>query len=139
MPFPIDIKYIIETEQEFGLIFPDIFKNKMTIENGGELMIEDDSWQLFPFFDKSDKKRISRTCNHIGLETKQAKEWDNFPNNGVAFASNGCGDLLILLPTTKNENKLSDEIFIWFHETGQMEKVADNINELNEDCNNDYR
>lgn len=133
MPFPIDIKYIIETEQELGLIFPDIFKNKMAIENGGELMTENDDWQLFPFFDKSDKKRISRTCKHIGLETKQAKEWGNFPNNGAAFASNGCGDLLILLPTTKNENKLSDEIFIWFHETGQIEKVADNINELNED------
>lgn len=131
MPFPIDIKYIIQTEQELGLIFPDIFKNKMTIENGGELMTENGDWQLFPFFDKSEKKRISRTCNHIGLETKQAKESDNFPNNGVAFASNGCGDLLILL--TKNENKLSDEIFIWFHETGQIEKVADNINELNED------
>ena len=131
MPFPIDIKYIIQTEQELGLIFPDIFKNKMTIENGGELMTENGDWQLFPFFDKSEKKRISRTCNHIGLETKQAKESDNFPNNGVAFASNGCGDLLILL--TKNENELSDEIFIWFHETGQIEKVADNINELNED------
>ena len=133
MPFPVDIKYIIETELELGLVFPDSFKSKMTKENGGELMTEDDNWQLFPFFDKSDNKRISRTCNHIGLETKQAKEWGNFPNNGVAIATNGCGDLLALLPTVENENKLSDEIFIWFHETGQIEKVADNIDELNEE------
>ena len=99
MPFPIDMKYITETEKELGLVFPDKFKSKMTKENGGELIPDDDDWQLFPFFDKSDKKRISRTCNHIGLETKQAHEWDNFLNNGVAIASNGCGDLLVLLPT----------------------------------------
>lgn len=33
MPFPVDIKYIIETEQELGLVFPDSFKSKMTKEN----------------------------------------------------------------------------------------------------------
>ena len=133
MPFPVDIKYIIETEQELGLVFPDSFKSKMTKENGGELMTEDDDWQLFPFFDKSDNKRISRTCNHIGLETKQAKEWESFPKNGVAIASNGCGDYLVLLPISENEKKLSEEIYFWFHETGQLEKIAENIEELNED------
>lgn len=105
----------------------------MVQENGGELMTEDDDWQLFPFFDKSDKKRISRTCNHIGLETKQAREWDDFPPNGIAIGSNGCGDILLLLPTTENIKKLNEEVFIWFHETGKMEKLADNINKLN-DC-----
>ena len=133
MPFPIDVKYIIETEQELGVVFPDNFKSKMVQENGGELMTEDDDWQLFPFFDKSDKKRISRTCNHIGLETKQAREWDDFPFNGIAIGSNGCGDILLLLPTTENIKKLNEEVFIWFHETGKMEKLADNINKLN-DC-----
>ena len=132
MPFPVNIKYINEIEQEFELEFPGKFKSKMTKENGGELITEDDDWQLFPFFDKLDNKRISRTCNHIGLETKQAKEWENFPKNGVAIASNGYGDFLVLLPTAENEKKLSDEIFIWFHETGQIEKVANSINELNE-------
>ena len=130
MPFPIDIKYINETEQELGLFFPDNFKAKMTQENGGELLTEEDDWQLFPFFDKSDKKRISRTCNHIILETNQAKSWDNFPDKGVAIASNGCGDFLILLPTKENDKKLSDEIFMWFHETGEIEKVADKIDEF---------
>ncbi|MDY3317384.1 SMI1/KNR4 family protein [Riemerella anatipestifer] len=133
MPFPVDIKYINETEQEFQLEFPDKFKLKMIKENGGELITEEEDWQLFPFFDKSDKKRISRTCNHIGLETKRAKEWKDFPKNGVAIASNGCGDFLVLLPTVENEKKLGEEIFCWIHETGELEKVAENIEELNED------
>ncbi|WLD22640.1 SMI1/KNR4 family protein [Flavobacterium dauae] len=130
MAFPIDIKYITETEQDLGLTFPDQFKNKMLKENVGELITDDDDWQLFPFFDKSDKKRISRTCNHIILETKNKKEWRNFPNNAIAIASNGSGNCLVLLPTTENERVLGDEIFIWLHETGKVEKVANNINEL---------
>lgn len=132
MPFPVDIKYIIETEQVIGLAFPDSFKAKMTQENGGELMTKDDDWQVIPFFDKSDKKRISITCNHILLETKQARSWDNFPSNGITIASNGSGDFLLLLPTKDNDKKLSDEIYIWFHETGEIEKVADTIEELND-------
>jgi hypothetical protein len=35
MAFPVDIKYIIETEQELGLVFPDSFKVKTSQENGG--------------------------------------------------------------------------------------------------------
>lgn len=130
MPFPVDIKYIIEAEQELGVLFPDSYKSKMMLENGGELITEDDEWQLFPFFDKSDQKRISRTCNHIILETKEAKSWGNFPCNGIAIASNGSGDFLLLLLTKDNDKKLSDEIYIWFHETGEIEKVADQIDEL---------
>ncbi|MFZ4798634.1 MAG: SMI1/KNR4 family protein [Bacteroidia bacterium] len=130
MPFPLDIKYIIETELELDIVFPDNFKSKMIKENGGDLTTEDDDWQLIPFFDKSDNKRISRTCNHIGLESKQARDLNNFPENGVAIASNGCGDILILLPTNENSKKLSDEIFFWFHETGEFEKVAEKIDEL---------
>ncbi len=86
--------------------------------------------KVIPFFDKSDKKRISRTCNHVVLETKQARSWDNFPSNGITIASNDSGDFLLLLPTKGNDKKLSDEIYIWFHETGEIEKVADSIKEL---------
>mgnify|MGYP003583914919 CR=1 FL=1 len=130
MPFPIDLKYITETEKELGLVFPDSFKFKMRKENGGELTTKEDSWQIFPFLDKSDKKRISRTSNHIVLETKQARNWRNFPVDGIAIASNGSGDFLILLPTEENQQNLGSEIFSWFHETGEIKKVANNIEEL---------
>ena len=133
MPFPVDLKYIIETEQELGLVFPDSFKSKMTKENGGELITEEDDWQLFPFFDKLDNKRISRTCNHIVLETKQARAWDNFPDNGIAIASNGSGDNLILLPSDNDKKKLREEIYLWQHETGDIQEVAKTIDELTEE------
>ena len=128
MAFPVDLKYIMEAEEELGVSFPALFKEKMIAENGGEAITENDNWNLYPFFDKSGKKRISRTCNHIILETKQAREWDNFPVNAIAIAGNGCGDYLILL--SDNNEKLGEYIYLWHHETGDYEQVAENIKEL---------
>ena len=130
MSFPIDPKYILETELELGMAFPESFKLKMAEENGGELKTEEEDWQLFPFFDKSDSKRMSRTCNHIVLETRQSRSWNNFPDNGIAIASNASGDNLILLPLENDNKKLSDDVYLWRHETGEIEKIASTINEL---------
>ena len=126
MPFPVEEKYITETELEFDVKFPIEFKKSMIVNNGGEFY----EFQLYPFFDKSSKKRISRTCNHIGLETKRIREWDNFPTNAIAIGSDGSGNCIVLM---HNGNKiLSDEIFFWDHETGECEKIAENINDIEE-------
>jgi hypothetical protein len=130
MPFPLDVKYIAEAEQELGVIFPVHFKAKMIKENGGPLATKDDYWHLYPFFDKSDNKRISRTCNHIGLETGQARNWRNFPAEAIGIASNGSGDHLVLLPVSAHDKQLGDTIFAWYHETGDTRKVADQIDDL---------
>ena len=130
MPFPVDKKFIEELENELGLSFPDKYKTKMTTENGGEIQTDEDEWTLFPFLDKSDNKRISRTCNHIELETANANEWDNFPADAVAIGENGLGDLLILLPDKNAIGKLTDNIFVWLHETGEIYELAENINSI---------
>lgn len=130
MPFLVDIQFIKETEKELNVVFPPLFTAKMVKLNGGEVSTEDDDWQLYPFFDKSDNKRISRTCNHIGLETKSAKEWGNFPHNVIAIGRNGCDDHLILLPEQELSTELADTIYIWRHETGDIEMVAASIDAL---------
>jgi hypothetical protein len=130
MPFPINEKYIKETESELNVEFPTEFKNQMIKSNGGELVTDEFEFELYPFFDKSDRKRISRTCNHIGLETKNAREWNGFPENGVAIGSDGFGNLIIL---NHSENGiLTDNIYFWNHENEKTEKIAESINELNE-------
>lgn len=124
MPFPIEEEYIVATEKELQLIFPQSFKNKMIEENGGELFVVDHNWQIFPFFDQSTPKRKMRTCNHIVRETKLAQEWNGFPESAIAFAQNGCGDYLIFLPDPHNPNVLAESIFVWFHETHQVEQIT---------------
>ena len=128
MPFPIDEKYILETETELNVKFPSEFKNRMIKSNGGELAQDGFVFFLYPFFDKSDRKRISRTCNHIGLETKNAREWDNFPENGIAIGSDGGGNHLVL--AHNGDGILSNELFYWHHEIGELEKIAESICEL---------
>ncbi|WP_038343308.1 SMI1/KNR4 family protein [Acinetobacter sp. A47] len=124
MPFPVAEEYIIAAENELQLIFPQAFKNKMIEENGGELFIADDYWQIFPFFDESTPKRKIRTCNHIVRETKLARTWDGFPDSAIAFAQNDCGDYLIFLPEPFNSNVLSESVYVWFHETHQVEQIT---------------
>lgn len=127
MPFSIDEKYIRETELELNVKFPPEFKNRMMESNGGELVVHKFDFELYPFFDKTDRKRISRTCNHIGLETKNARKWNGFPENGIAIGSDGFGNQLIL--THNGNGNLTEELFFWDHETREVKKIADSINE----------
>ncbi len=130
MPFPLDKKYIKETESELNVKFQSEFKKRMIKSNGGELVTDDFEFELYPFFDKSDRKRISRTCNHIGLETKHAHQWNGFPKNGIVIGSDGFGNLIIL--THSGDGILSDEIYFWNHEIEQIEKIAESIIYLDE-------
>lgn len=130
MPFPIEEKYIIETEKELNVLFPIQFKNRMMQLNGGEVISDEFEFELFPFFDKSDKKRISRTCNHIGLETKNAKQCNGFPENGIAIGNDGFGNFILLIHD--GNRSLSDEIFFWDHETRKVQKIVNLIYELGE-------
>ena len=125
MPFPIDEKYTIETESELNVKFPLEFKNRMKKSNGGKLITNEFEFELYPFFDKSDRKRISRTCNHIGLETKNAREWNGFPEYVIAIGSDGFGNLIIL--THNVDGILTDEIYLCNHDIAQLEKLEDSI------------
>ena len=80
----------------------------MLKDNGGEVVTPPDTWQLHPFLDTSDKKRLRRTCNDIARETESAKEWPRFPEEAIAIGANAGGDWLILLPAG-NGSFLGDE------------------------------
>lgn len=130
MPFPLDIKYVTQTEKKLGVKFPASFVVKMVKSNGGHVHTGSDAWNLHPFLDASDRKRLARTCNDIARETTAAHEWAGFPSNAIVIGSNGGGDLLILLPQSDNPDVLSHEVFWWDHETGEVQKVANDFSEL---------
>lgn len=132
MPFPVDEIFIKQTEEKLGVEFPSSFKAKMMRDNGGELATEEDDWQLFPFFDSSDKKRISRTANNIVRETEVAKKWPNFPAGCIAIASNGSGDLLVFKREVLQAKKLEEVVYFWSHETGELSEVSSSFSEISE-------
>lgn len=95
MPFNLEDKFILQAETELEANLPENYKASMQKNNGGEIEISGDVWDQYPIFDKSDRKRISRTCNHIIAETKSCEDFGNFPANALAIAGNGCGDQLV--------------------------------------------
>lgn len=130
MPFPLELRFVKETEAKLGMKFPLMFVESMMKENGGYAHTPPDGWRLYPFLDRSDRKRLKRTSNDIVYQTNWARGLTGFPMEAVAIGSNGSGDELILLPEPSDERRLQDAVFWWDHETGDFYKVADDFSEL---------
>jgi len=130
MPFPLEEKYILQTEEKLSVTFPPSFRERMIKKNGGEVTTPSDAWNLYPFEDTSDQKRIKRTSNDIVRETTIAREWANFPTEAIAIGSNGCGDQLIFIRSADDSLKLDNSVFWWDHETGKIDKIADDFKEI---------
>lgn len=127
MPFPITVAELAKTEAKTGYTFPVGFKTRFLSDNGGEIEVGDDCWQLIPFLDASDRKRLARTCNDIVRETARMREWRGFPPDAFVVAQNGGGDYLIIRPEADGSTQLGETIYFWDHETGEHEPVADSI------------
>ncbi|MFO1044085.1 MAG: SMI1/KNR4 family protein [Planctomycetaceae bacterium] len=131
MPFPVDVRWITETEQKLGVHFPASFVTAMVRMNGGTVDAGFDRFELFPFLDGTDRKRLQRTCGSIDRETISSRKSSNvFPRDGVAIGENGGGDLLLMIPLPEHPDTLQHTVYWWDHETGQIEIVADDFGDL---------
>jgi hypothetical protein len=129
MPFPVDSVFIDRAAERLGIRLPLSYIAHMQRSNGGEVEAADDTWQLYPIFDDSDKTRIKRTCNDIVRETKVAREWPGFPADAVTIGDNGTGDKLVLVPNDSGD-RLAEVVYRWDHETGELTAVAEDFGEL---------
>ena len=130
MPFPIAVEEIAKTEAKTAFTFPLGLKSRFSKDNGGEIEIGSDSWQLIPFLDASDRKRLARTCNDIVRETTRMRSWRGFPRDAFVVAQNGGGDYLIIRPEAEGSTQLGETVYFWDHETGQHEPVADSLDSV---------
>lgn len=122
MPFTTTDQHIRKAEVALGVRFPASLRERLQRDNGGEIEAADDIWQLFPVQDTTDRKRLSRTANHIVRETTEARKWDGFPSTAVAIASNGSGDYLILQDTV-GDGVLDDIVLLWTHDDASASPV----------------
>jgi len=127
MPFDLAEQFIIAAENVLGAALPVEYKVAMQLSNGGEVEIDGDDWNLHPIADTSDRKRLSRTANHILAESQVCQGWQGFPENALAIASNGAGDQLFFL---KNGAAFDATVYAWSHETGELKAVADSFKKL---------
>lgn len=77
---------------------------------------------VFPVLDPSHSQAATSRTKDIVSETRSARSLEGFPGNAVAIASNGAGDLLVLMPTGSS-NHLDPQVQRWSHETRQCEAV----------------
>ncbi|MFK7885237.1 MAG: SMI1/KNR4 family protein [Gammaproteobacteria bacterium] len=124
MPFSLSPQSLREAESSLAVSFPDSYKISMQQDNGGEIEFEGEIWFFHPIRDLSDRKRTSRTANHVELETMKAKEWDGFPSHAISIAGDDCGNRLVFLRTESNPVILEDAVFRWDHETCKLEVLA---------------
>ena len=98
--------------------------------NGGGVEVGTDYFELHPFYDTSDKKRIKRTCNSIVHETKTARDHYRLPKYLIVIGNNGGGDVLVY---KIEENRKIEPTVYWFdHETEELVFAANDFSELKE-------
>ena len=129
MAFPVEEKYIEIAEAELGAKFPDSFRKRMMKLNGGGVEVATDYFQLYPFYDTSDKKRIKRTCNSIVHETNNSRNYYRLPPNLITIGNNGGGDELVY---RIENNKINPTVYWFNHETEELEYAASDFSELKE-------
>ena len=130
MPFPVDGKWIEDTEAKLGVRFPASFVNAMALMNGGAVDVGSEVFWLYSFLDLTDRKRIQRTASSIDRETESMRKWDHFQSDLVVIGHNGGGDLLVLVPMHDDPTTLQHAVYWWHGETSELEPVADDFSEL---------
>jgi len=127
MAFDISEEQVAATEVELGRKLPPRYRSMMMANNGGTAFDDEDQWDVHPIRDTSDRKRLSRSCNHVLAETKSAQEWRGFPKDALAIGGNGFGDVMLLLPSPSDPSVYGDRIYAFWHETGEVKPLADDL------------
>ena len=118
MAFPVDESRIRAAEEALGRTFPDVLRERLMSENGGEIDDTDEGyWFLYPVYDDSDRRRLARSADHVVKETETWRsEADGFPQGAVPVAEDQEGNAIVLLPG-------DDRFYVWDHELRQTEQI----------------
>jgi hypothetical protein len=129
MAWPVEQKYIDDAQRQLGVVFPRNFVARLRKLNGGALTRDGQTWWFHPVWDKSDKRRLSRTSNDIVRETQHARTWPGFPQAGVAIAQGTGSERLILLPSESDPGQLGEAVYDW-DPPRELERVAETVMDL---------
>jgi len=127
MAFDLFEEQLQDSEDEFGARFPESYRHQMMRSNGGEVDAASDYWNLIPLRDTSDRKRLSRTANHVLVETKSLSRFPSWHEHAFAIAENRTGDALVVL---RDDDQIKPQVFYWCHESGAIESVAEDFSSL---------
>jgi cell wall assembly regulator SMI1 len=112
----LDIK---SAEEQLEVLFPEQYKDLFKLSNQAQI----DEWILFPI---KDPRNLKRTWDDIVRQNQDMRD-EEMAENLISIGEDGTGDKLCY----KIEDTIvDDKIYIWYHETGELEEVASNLKEF---------
>jgi len=116
MGFPAPEECVAAAETRLRVKLLAEHRARLLRNNGGEVVCEDEEWQLHPVWDDTDRRTIARTTGHIVHETLEALRRDSFPRDAVVIATDNSGNHLIVRSGHTHVER-------WDHETGECTPV----------------
>ena len=112
----LDIK---SAEEQLEVLFPEQYKDLFKLSNQAQI----DEWILFPI---KDPRNLKRTWDDIVRQNQDMRD-EEMAENLISIGEDGTGDKLCY----KIEDTIvDDKIYIWYHETGELEEVASSLKEF---------
>jgi cell wall assembly regulator SMI1 len=115
----VDESDIKTAEDKLGAVFPDQYKELFKLVNNAEI----GEWILYPIKDHRNPKK---TWDDIVRQNTEVRE-EHMSEELIAIGDDGSGDKLCL---KVNDGKMGNEIYLWYHEDGELEEYASSLKEF---------
>lgn len=110
---------IKSAEVQLGVAFPNQYKDLFKLTNNAQI----GEWTLFPI---KDPKNLKRSWDDIVRQNQDVRD-EGMAANLISIGEDGTGDKLCFrIVDTVMDNK----VYIWYHETGEVEVIASNLKEF---------
>ncbi|WP_421385346.1 SMI1/KNR4 family protein [Bacillus salacetis] len=115
----VDESAIKAAEDKLGAVFPEQYKELFKLVNNAEI----GEWILYPI---KDNRNPRKTWDDIVRQNNEVRD-EFMSENLIAIGDDGSGDKLCL---KVNEGIMGEEIYIWYHEDGEIEEYAPDLREF---------
>lgn len=112
----LDIK---SAEEQLGVIFPKQYKELFKLSNNAQI----DEWTLFPI---KEFKNLKRTWDDIVRQNQDVRD-EGMAEDLISIGEGGTGDKLCFRIV---DTVMDGKIYIWYHETEELEELASNLKEF---------
>lgn len=112
----LDIK---SAEEQLAVVFPNQYKELFKLSNNAQF----GEWTLFPI---KDPKNLKRSWDDVVRQNIELRD-DEMEDEFISIGEDGTGDKLCLKIVN---GKMEDYIYLWDHETTEVDKIATNLKEF---------
>ncbi|MBE4906946.1 SMI1/KNR4 family protein [Bacillus luteolus] len=115
----VDESDIKAAENKLGAVFPDQYKELFKLVNNAEI----GEWILYPI---KDHRNTKKTWDDVVRQNTVVRE-EHMSEDLIAIGDDGSGDKLCL---KENDGIMGNEIYLWYHEDGEIEEYASSLKEF---------